>query len=114
MTDYGPTGDGCLAALMVLSGLKASGQKSSDYLAVFEPFPQILNNVHYDGESPLSRADVQTAIKIADDRLGESGRVLVRASGTEPVIRVMVEARDPEVVSATVDELCALIESVAS
>ena len=114
MTDYGPTGDGCLAALMVLSGLRASGQKSADYLSVFEPFPQLLKNVRYDGESPLARADVQTAIKTADERLGMNGRVLVRASGTEPVIRVMAEARDPELVSDTVEELCSIIESVST
>ncbi|MEL6686530.1 MAG: phosphoglucosamine mutase [Pseudomonadota bacterium] len=114
MTDYGPTGDGSLAALMVLSGLLASGQKSGDYLSVFDPFPQLLKNVRYEGVSPLGIKSVQEAISAANERLGDDGRVLVRASGTEPVIRVMAEARDSQIVSDTVVELCALIESAAS
>ena len=111
MTDYGPTGDGSLAALMVLSGLMEARQTSGEYLSVFETFPQLLKNVRYEGESPLSRSSVQEAIKKADEKLGADGRVLVRASGTEPVIRVMAEARDPEIVSTIVNELCDLIES---
>lgn len=113
MTDYGVTGDGSLAALMVLSGLLASGQSSADYLRVFEPFPQILKNVRFSGASPLLQDAVQTAISEADAKLGQSGRVLVRASGTEPLIRVMAEGEDTELVSGTVDELCGIIESAA-
>jgi phosphoglucosamine mutase len=113
MTDYGVTGDGSLAALMVLAGLLASGQSSADYLSVFQPFPQILKNVRFSGASPLLQESVQQAIRDADDRLGQSGRVLVRASGTEPLIRVMAEGEDTQLVSDAVDELCALIESAA-
>lgn len=113
MTDYGAIGDGSLAALMVLAGLLASGQSSADYLRVFEPFPQILKNVRYTGASPLHQDSVLQAITDADRRLGQSGRVLVRASGTEPLIRVMAEGEDTQLVSETVDELCALIQQAA-
>ena len=109
MTDFGVTGDGSLAALMVLASLRASGQSSADYLNVFEPLPQILKNVRYSGPSPLSQEGVERAIKGADAALGASGRVLVRASGTEPVIRVMAEGREQQLVSQTVDELCGII-----
>jgi phosphoglucosamine mutase len=113
MTDYGATGDGSLAALMVLAGLLASGQSSADYLRVFLPFPQILKNVRYSGASPLLQELVQQAIREADQGLGQSGRVLVRASGTEPLIRVMAEGEDTQLVSETVEELCTLIEQAA-
>ncbi|MGJ8559371.1 MAG: phosphoglucosamine mutase [Litorimonas sp.] len=113
MTDYGVTGDGSLAALMILAGLLASGQSSADYLRVFEPFPQILKNVRFSGASPLLQERIQQAIQDADKRLGQSGRVLVRASGTEPLIRVMAEGEDTQLVSGAVEELCALIEQAA-
>lgn len=113
MTDYGMTGDGSLAALMVLAGLLASGQSSADYLRVFKPFPQILKNVRYTGPSPLLQDGIMQAIRVADERLGQSGRVLVRASGTEPLIRVMAEGEDTQLVSGVVDELCTLIEQAA-
>ena len=113
MTDYGVTGDGSLAALMVLAGLQKSGKTSADYLCVFKPFPQILKNVRYSGPSPLLKETVQAAIRDADERLGESGRVLVRASGTEPLIRVMAEGEEIELVSEAVDDLCALIKTAA-
>ena len=114
MTDFGVTGDGSLAALMVLAGLLASKQSSGDYLRLFTPFPQILKNVRYSGTSPLTHEAVQKAIRDADDGLGQMGRVLVRASGTEPLIRVMAEGEDTELVSEAVDQLCHLIESVAN
>lgn len=113
MTDHSATGDGSLAALIVLAGLKASGQSSADYLRVFEPFPQILKNVRFSGPSPLLLDTVQAAIRKADENLGQSGRVLVRASGTEPLIRVMAEGENTQLVSEAVEELCALIEQAA-
>lgn len=113
MTDYGATGDGSLGALMVLAGLLASGQSSADYLSVFKPFPQILKNVRFSGVSPLRKETVQAAIADADAMLGQNGRVLVRASGTEPLIRVMAEGEEIQLVSQTVDDLCALIEKAA-
>jgi len=113
MTDYAVTGDGSLAAIMVLAGLLQSGDTSAEYLSVFKPFPQLLQNVRYNGASPLQHEPVQAAIKAVDARMGDNGRVLVRASGTEPLIRVMAEGEDMAVVSAAVEELCAVIESLA-
>lgn len=113
ITDYAVTGDGSLAALMVLAGLLQSGDESAEYLSVFKPFPQLLQNVRYNGVSPLLNEPVQTAIKAVDARMGDTGRVLVRASGTEPLIRVMAEGEDEGVVTAAVEELCAVIESLA-
>lgn len=114
MTDYATTGDGCLAALHILAGLSASGKASEDYLHVFTPYPQLLKNVVYSGVSPLDLPDVKVAIEAANIRLGENGRVLVRASGTEPKIRVMAEGTDEVLVSDVVDELCALIAGKSS
>lgn len=113
MTDYAVTGDGSLAALMVLAGLLQSGDESAAYLSVFQPLPHLLENVRYSGISPLKSQTVQSAIKAVDARMGDRGRVLVRASGTEPLIRVMAEGEDMAVVSAAVQELCAVIQSLA-
>lgn len=106
---HSTTGDGMLAAMKVLQYLKQSGQKASAALNVFAPFPQILKNVRYEGASPLEQDRVKKAINDADQRLAGSGRVLVRASGTEPLIRVMAEGRDITEVSAVVDGLCEII-----
>ena len=113
MTDYAVTGDGSLAALMLLSGLIRSGQTSANYLHLFDPLPQIMRNVRYSGASPMQSDTVQAAIREADERLGAAGRVLVRASGTEPKIRVMAEGEDQALVSAVVDELVAIVEKAA-
>ncbi|MEM7730333.1 MAG: phosphoglucosamine mutase [Pseudomonadota bacterium] len=114
MTDYGPTGDGSLAALMVLASLKDAGVAASEHLALFEPFPQLLVNVRYDGPSPLADPDVLSAVTRVDERLGNTGRVLVRASGTEPLIRIMAEGNDAELVSQAAEELRLVIESRAA
>lgn len=113
MTDFATTGDGCLAALHLLAGLQRSGQGSEDYLHVFEPYPQVLKNVRFSGRSPLLDDAVSVAITAADERLGEEGRVLVRASGTEPKIRVMAEGTDLALVTQVVDELCEIIAAHA-
>ncbi|GLQ20043.1 phosphoglucosamine mutase [Algimonas porphyrae] len=113
MTDYAVTGDGSLAALMILSGLVRSGQTSEHYLHLFDAYPQIMRNVRYSGASPMEQPEVQAAIRRVDADLGEGGRVLVRASGTEPKIRVMAEGEDQSLVSAAVDELVAVVEKAA-
>lgn len=113
MTDYAVTGDGSLAALMLLSGLIRSGQSSDAYLHLFDPYPQIMRNVVYSGVSPMQSQTVQDAITRVDASLGEGGRVLVRASGTEPKIRVMAEGEDEALVSAAVDELVEIVEKAA-
>ena len=113
LSDYSTTGDGLLAALQVLSLLKRSGQPASKALSLFTPFPQVLRNVKYKQGFPLDDIQVQDVIKKAQKMLSNDGRVLVRASGTEPVIRVMVEGCDQDIVENLVSELCEIIEKVA-
>lgn len=109
MPDYLPTGDGMLAAIQVLAVLVRSGKPASETLSMFEPVPQLLVNVRYDGPSPLERDDIQAAIRAAEDEFGDSGRLLTRASGTEPVIRIMTEGDDPEQVKAIAHRLADLM-----
>jgi phosphoglucosamine mutase len=108
--NHSTTGDGLLAAMKVLQFLKQSGKPASEALHLFEPMPQILQNVRFEGASPLAQESVQTAINDADKRLDETGRILVRASGTEPLIRVMVEGTDTDEIKQIADDLCAMIK----
>ncbi len=110
LADYGRTGDGLLAALQILTILKQKGGKASDTLHLFDPLPQILKNVRVSGEvKPLDKAEVQDALARANETLSNDGRLLVRASGTEPLIRVMAEGDDLQLIERVVDDLCALI-----
>ncbi len=111
MPDYLPTGDGMLAAIQVLSVLVRSGRPASQALQMFEPVPQLLVNVRYDGQSPLELPKVQDAIERARQAFGDTGRVLIRASGTEPVIRIMTEGDDPEQVKSIAHELADFVKS---
>jgi phosphoglucosamine mutase len=113
LSDYATTGDGLIAGLQVLAALVESGKPLSEIGRIFTPFPQTLRNVRFDGGAPLEAEDVVKAIKAGEARLGDDGRVLIRPSGTEPVIRVMAEGMDPSVVSAVVDEIAGAIERVA-
>jgi phosphoglucosamine mutase len=110
LSDHATTGDGILAALQVLNILKNSGQPASEALKVFDTVPQLLKNVRYDGSSPLALESVQEEIRKAQTSLNGDGRILVRASGTEPLIRVMAEGDDGDVVTKIVDDLCSVIE----
>ncbi len=114
MTDFTPTGDGTVAAVQVLAELIRAQRPASEMLNLFEPVPQLLKNVRYAGESPLEMREVQDAIKDADAAFGNSGRVLVRASGTEPLIRVMAEGDDPAKVEKITDDLVSLIAKIAA
>jgi phosphoglucosamine mutase len=109
LSDFSTTGDGLVAALQVLSVLVRSGERASQACRVFAPLPQLLRNVRYSGTSPLRLPNIQSAIALASDRLQATGRVLIRASGTEPLIRVMAEGEDSALVAQIVDELCATI-----
>jgi len=109
MPDYLPTGDGMLAAIQVLAVLVRSGKPASETLSLFEPVPQLLMNVRYDGVSPLERKDIQAAIREAEQEFGDTGRLLTRASGTEPVIRIMTEGDDPDQVKAIASRLADLM-----
>ncbi len=113
MSDFGTTGDGLVAALQVLGVLVAEGRRASEALRCFTPLPQRLVNVRFDGarESPLRQPAVQEEIARQEARLGARGRVLIRASGTEPVIRVMAEAEEEGLVEDTVRTLAATIRA---
>ena len=113
LTDHAMTGDGTLSAALLLAGLAKSGLPSDKYLRAFEPVPQRLVNVRYDGSSPLERSDVQDAIASEHAAIAGQGRILVRASGTEPLIRVMVEGDDASVVSQVADKLSGIIAAAA-
>ena len=104
-----PTGDGTLAALQALAALK--GRKASEALRVFTPVPQLLRNVRYTGPSPLERADVRDALAEAEAGLDGRGRLLVRLSGTEPLVRIMVEGDDADEVEAVAEELAEIVEN---
>lgn len=96
LSDVSTTGDGLLAGLQILSVLAARGGKASDMLRVFTPAPQELINIRYSGANPLESDRVKTALAEAEGLLGDRGRMVVRKSGTEPLIRVMAEALDEE------------------
>jgi phosphoglucosamine mutase len=113
MTDFGTTGDGLIAALQVLAVLVDGSHPASEVCRCFRPLPQRLVNVRYSGTSPLKHADVQREIAAHEEKLGDRGRVLIRASGTEPVIRVMAEAEDEQLVNDTVETLADAIRSRA-
>ena len=110
MTDHATTGDGLMAALQALSALLRSGRPASERFRAFEPVPQLLKNVRVaDATMALNAASVINAIASAEARLGRNGRILVRKSGTEPLIRVMAEGDDSNLVRSVVDQI---IESI--
>lgn len=114
MTDYATTGDGLIAAMQFLAALTDSGMAASQLAAQFEPVPQLLKNVRYaSGSDPLAAAQVQLAISDAEIRLAGTGRVLIRKSGTEPLIRVMAEAEDETTLREVVDGIVAAVEQAA-
>jgi len=113
MSDFGTTGDGLMAALQVLSIVQKSGRKASEVCTLFAPLPQILKNVRYaSGAKPLDNADVKETIAKAEQTLSNDGRLLIRKSGTEPVIRVMAEGDDKGKIEKIVGDICAVIEKV--
>ncbi|MCK6417364.1 MAG: phosphoglucosamine mutase [Alphaproteobacteria bacterium] len=109
LSDYGTTGDGLLAALQILALIKESGQKASQALACFTPYPQVLKNMRFEGRSPLDDDNVQKAIVAAEKKLVGNGRLLVRPSGTEPLVRVMAEGEERTQVEKIVNEVCDVI-----
>jgi phosphoglucosamine mutase len=113
LTDFATTGDGLVAALQVLAVIVEQGHPPSEVCRVFRPLPQRLKSVRFVGSSPLGQASIQSAIAGAEQSLNGAGRVLIRESGTEPVIRVMAEAEDEILVERVVDELCEAIAAAS-
>ena len=111
LTDYARTGDGLVAALQVLACLVESGRPASEILNLFEPLPQRLKNVRFEGGAPLGNAAVKAAIADAEARLAGRGRLVIRKSGTEPLIRVMAEGEDESLVDELVDTICAAVKA---
>ena len=111
LSDHATTGDGLVAGLQVLAALVESGKPASEVLHMFEPVPQLLKNVRFGGGQPLEAAGVKEAIADAESELGDRGRLVIRKSGTEPLIRVMAEGDDPATVERLVDRIC---EAVAA
>jgi phosphoglucosamine mutase len=105
LADYGTTGDGLIAALQVLAALVQSGQKASQLCRKFIPLPQLLRNVKTANTNILEHTQVVTAIRDGEARLGQNGRLLIRKSGTEPLIRVMAEGQDAEILEEIVAEI---------
>lgn len=114
MSDYTTTGDGLVAALQVLSVVKRLGKPVSEVCHCFEPLPQVLKNVRYKSGKPLQADSVTSAIEAARERLGTSGRLVIRPSGTEPVIRVMGEGDDRDLVNRIVDDVVEAVTKAAA
>ena len=114
LSDFSTTGDGLLAALQVLAEVVRSGKPVSEVCNLFTPVPQILKNVKFKTGKPLEDNQVRKMIADAEARLGAGGRLVIRPSGTEPLIRVMAEGDDEGLVRAVVDDLCGVIAKVAA
>jgi phosphoglucosamine mutase len=114
LSDFSTTGDGLIAALQVLAVIAQEGKPASEAAHLFEALPQVLENVRFKKGSPLEDAKVKSTIDDANAMLGASGRVLVRKSGTEPLIRVMAEGEDEQMVRAVVRQIASVIEEVAA
>ena len=106
LSDYCTTGDGIIAALQVLAYMIDTKKTMSACSKLFTPLPQLLKNVRYSGNSPLKSPQVKQAIKDAEESLGTKGRVFIRESGTEPLVRVMAEGEDNKKVAAVVETIC--------
>ena len=105
LNEYTTTGDGLIAALEVLAVLVQTGSRASEAGRMFSPLPQLLRNVAFSGGPPLEEEGVKKAVRDGEARLGNSGRLLIRKSGTESVIRVMAEGEDHGLIQAVVDDI---------
>jgi phosphoglucosamine mutase len=114
LRDYATTGDGLLAALQVLAVLRDADKPMSALARQFEPVPQLLENVRFGSGKPLESTKVKAVIAEAEQRLNGSGRIVVRASGTEPLIRIMAEGDDEKLVNQVVREIAGAVKQVAA
>jgi phosphoglucosamine mutase len=111
LSDYSTTGDGLIAALQILACLVEEGRPASELLHQFDALPQLLKNVRFGGGAPLEAEGVKSAIAAAQARLAGTGRLVIRKSGTEPLIRVMAEGEDEAVVEEVVDSICEAVKA---
>jgi phosphoglucosamine mutase len=114
LSDFATTGDGLVAALQVLATVVTEGRPASEVCRRFTPLPQRLRNVQFSGGQPLADPHVQQAVRDVEAQLNGHGRLLLRPSGTEPLIRVMAEGEDEGLVIRVVDELCTVIERASA
>jgi phosphoglucosamine mutase len=114
LSDFGTTGDGLVSALQLLAVLKRKDVPLSELCHCFDPVPQLLKNVRFKSGHPLEAEPVKKAIALSREKLGQGGRLVIRPSGTEPVIRVMAEADDAALVATVVDEVCAAVAKAAA
>ena len=114
MTDYATTGDGLVAGLQFLAEMARTGRKASALTRQFDTVPQLLKNVRFAGGKPLDDARVKAVIAAAEAQLSGRGRLVIRPSGTEPVIRVMAEGDDAAEVEQVVDAICDAVKEAAS
>jgi phosphoglucosamine mutase len=113
LSDHATTGDGLMAGLQILAELVTSGRRASELLHLFDPVPQLLKNVRFSGGRPLDDARVRATIADAEAELNGRGRLVIRPSGTEPLIRVMAEGDDEGQVKAVVERICAAVAEAA-
>ena len=113
LSDYATTGDGIIAALQILAYMQQDGRPLSQSGKLFAPMPQILRNVPYKGISPLKDEQVRQTIASAEKSLGKNGRLFIRESGTEPLVRVMAEGEDGAEISSLVDTICESVRKAA-
>jgi phosphoglucosamine mutase len=113
LSDYCTTGDGLVAAMQVMAVVKRRGKPVSEVCHAFDPLPQILKNVRFKGGKPLEQPEVSKAIAAAKEKLGNDGRLVIRPSGTEPVIRVMAEGDDRQLVEQVVEDICEAVAAAA-
>ncbi len=111
LSDYSTTGDGLVTALQVLAVVAGEKIRVSEACRMFDPVPQVLKNVRVTVGAPLEAASVKATIAAADAKLGKAGRIVIRKSGTEPLIRVMAEGENQKLVASVVDDICAAIET---
>lgn len=114
LSDFATTGDGLIAALQVMAVVKDLDRPVSEVCRRFDPVPQVLKNVRYNGGQPLEQEDVKSAIRDGEFRLGNSGRLVIRASGTEPLIRVMAEGDDADLVNQVVNDIADVVAQSAA
>jgi phosphoglucosamine mutase len=113
LSDYATTGDGLIAALQVMARIVETEKRASEVCRLFAPVPQLLRNVRFGGGRPMESPRVKQAVTAGEARLGTAGRLVIRASGTEPVIRVMAQGEDEALLASVVADICEAILAIS-